>query len=282
MRALRWAGPVLLVVEAVLVVTGRLSLGSAALVFLAVEAALALLAAGQLATGVHRFRRERAGGADREEALAAALRAVLPGPAAAALLHEARTAGSLVLLLRRRRHGVPEGAVPIGYERALRPMAVTFLVVLVLELVVVELAVPWPGVRAALLVVGVWSLLAVAGIAAGNVVRPHVVTATTLRLRSGTWADVAVPLERVAGAGVRRRAAPDRTVAVTDGVLTMGVGGGTTVDVALIGPTDLTDGRRAHVVSAVRFAADDPAAAVAAIRAGVAAGSSLSPPSPAG
>ncbi|SDC88170.1 hypothetical protein SAMN05660690_2752 [Geodermatophilus telluris] len=264
MRALRWTAPGVLAVEAVLVLGGRLSVGAAALVFVGVEL---LLTAAVVAGATRRFGRERAGGGDRAQALAAALRAGLPRPVATALLHEARIVASLVLFLRRRRHGVPVGAVAIGYERALRPLAVTFLVLAVLELVVVEVAVPWPAVRAVLLVLGVYTGLVVAGMAAGNVVRPHVLTGTALRLRSGTWADVSIPLDRVAHATVRRRVAPDRTVAVEDGVLAMGIGGGTTVDVTLTAPTELTVGRRRETVSALRFAADDPADAVAAIRA---------------
>jgi hypothetical protein len=266
-RVLRWAGPALAVVEALLVLTGRLSVGRAVVVLVAVEALLAVTAVGTLLAGVRRFGAARAAGADGERALADALRQVLPGPVAAALLHEARIVRSLVLLLTRRRHGVPAGAVPVAYERALRPMGVTFLALAVVEVVVVEVAVPWRALRLVLLLAGLYTLLLVAGITAGNVVRPHVVTGTTLRLRSGTWADVAVPVAAVAAVGARRRAAPDRTVVVADGVLTMGIGGGTTVDVELSGPVPLTVGRHRHEVRALRFAADDPAAAVAAVRA---------------
>jgi hypothetical protein len=253
------------------VATGTLSLPQAAAVFLVVEALLALCALGQLTVGWRRYRQLRSDGAGREAALARTLRAVLPGPLAALVVHELAIGASLALLLRRRRSGVGPGVVPIGYDRALRPLVVTFLALSVLELVVVEVAVPWPTVRLVLLVGGVYTVLFAAGLAAANVVRPHLVTAHDLRLRSGTWADVAVPLDRVATVTARRRAAPDRTVAVVDEVLTMGIGGGTTVDVALREPTLLTVGRRTRAVRTVRFAADDPQAAVAAVRAALAA-----------
>jgi hypothetical protein len=126
-------------------------------------------------------------------------------------------------------------------------------------------------VRLVLLVAGGYTVLFCAGLAAANVVRPHLLSARELQLRSGTWADVAVPLDRVATVTARRRAAPDRTVAVDGEVLTMGIGGGTTVEVALREPITLTVGRQTSAVSAVRFAADDPQAAVAAIRAALAA-----------
>jgi hypothetical protein len=270
-RALRWSAPALLVTEAALVATGVLSLARAAAVFLAVEGLLALCALAQLGLGVRQYRRRRSDGADREAALTEALQAVLPAPVAALVRHELAIATSLALYLRRRRSGVEAGVVPIGYDRALRPLSVTFLALSMVELAVVEVAVPWPTVRLVLLVAGGYTVLFVAGLAAANVVRPHLVTAADLRLRSGTWADVPVPLDRIATVTARRRAAPDRTVSVVDDALVLGIGGGTTVDVELREPTVLPVGRRTHPVRAVRFAADDPHAAVAAVRASLAA-----------
>ncbi|MCZ2814872.1 hypothetical protein [Modestobacter sp. VKM Ac-2984] len=267
MRVLRWAGPAVLLVEVVLVAGGVLSLGSAALLFVLVEGLLALTVAGQLVAARRRYRQARTAGAEAEAALGEALRTVLPGPVAAAVHHELRLWASLVLLARRRRHGVPPGAVAIPYHRDLRPMAVTFLALTVVEVAVVELAVPWTTVRWVLLVAGVWTLLFVAGMAAANVVRPHVVTWEVLRLRAATFADVRVPLDRVASVAVRRRPAPDRTISVADDELVLGVSGSTGVEVRLTGPTTIGLGRRSATVTAVRFAADDPAAAVRALRA---------------
>ena len=190
LRYLRWTGPVLLVVEIVLVLTGRLGVGVAAAVFLVFEGVLALAAAGQLLGAAHSYRRGRAAGLGTEEAVLAAVQAALPAPVAFVVGHEVRMLSSLVLLLRGRRNGVPPGAVALPYDRALRPMAWLLLGVSVVELVVVELVVPWPAARLVLLLLGLWSLLFVAGMAAAWVVRPHVLTPEVLRLRSGTWADV--------------------------------------------------------------------------------------------
>lgn len=269
----------LLVAETLLVATGALSLARAAAVFLVIEGLLALCALGQLAVGLRCYRQQRSGGADREAALAAALRAVLPSPVAALVVHELAIGASLVLYLRRRRSGVGPGVVPIGYDLALRPLSLTFLVLSVLELVVVEFAVPWPTVRLVLLVGGGWTVLLSAGLAAANVVRPHLVTSRELRLRlrSGTWADVSVPLDRIATVTARRRSASDRTASVVEDALVLGIGGGTTVDVQLREPTVLTVGRRSATVRAVRFAADDPRAAVTAIRAALAAAVPVAP-----
>lgn len=265
-RALRWAGPALLVAELALVLTGRLSLRTAAVVLVALEAALALVAAGQLAGGIRWYRRQRAGGADREQALQDALRAVLPGPVAVVVRHELLLWSSLVLLARGRRQGVPDGAVAISYDAALRPVGLLLVGLSVVELVVLELVVPWQRVRLVLLVLGAWTLLLVLGITAANIVRPHVVTAGRLRLRSGTFADVQIPLDRVATATVRRRDAPSSKALLLDaGVLVIGVSGTTDADVDLIEPPVVQTSRGACTAHAARFAADDPAAAVRAL-----------------
>lgn len=266
-RLLPWAGPVLLAVELALVVTGRLSLGAAAGVFVALEAVLALLTAGQVVAGVRRYRAERGTGADPGQALEVALRSVLPAPVAFVVRNEAQLVASMVLLLRRRRHGVPPGAVPISYDRALRPMGLLMLGVAIVELLVVELVLPWPSARLVLLILSVYTLVVVLGIVASNTVRPHVVTADTLRLRAGSWADVRVPLDAVADARARLGDAPNRSVAVVGDALVMGVAGATTVEVRLRDEVLLDLGRRSAVVSTVRFAADDPAAAVLALAA---------------
>ena len=214
------------------------------------------------ALGVRVYRHERQGGADRDEALDAAVQASLPGPVAFLVRNQVQLLSSLVLLARRRRHGVPPGAVALGYDRAVRPLAVVMLVLSVVELAVIELAVPWPTVRLVLLVLGAYALLFVLGMTAANTVRPHVLTADQLRLRSGSWADVRVPVHRVATALAQTRHAPSSVVSVTGDELVMGVAGTTNVEVRLVGPTPISTGRGSRDVSTVRFAVDDPRAAV--------------------
>lgn len=246
--------------------TGRLSLRTAAVVLVALEAALALTAAGQVAGGIRCYRWQRAGGADREQALQAALGAVLPGPVAVVVRHELLLWSSLVQLARGRRHGVPDGAVAISYDVALRPVGLLLVGLSVVELAVLELVVPWQPVRLVLLVLGAWTLLLVLGITAANIVRPHVVTAEHLRLRFGTFAEVQIPLDRVATAAVRRRDAPSSKALLLDaGVLVIGVSGTTDVDVDLTQPTVVQTSRGPVTVQAARFAADQPAAAVRAL-----------------
>lgn len=182
------------------------------------------------------------------------------------LRHEAQMLTSLLLLVRRRQHAVPAGAVAIGYDKALRPIGMALLGLSVLELVAIELALPWPTVRLVLFVLGAYTLLFVLGMIAANHVRPHVLTAQQLRLRSGTWADIRIPLVPGAHVTTRHRDAGTKTVTVDGDVLAMGVGGMTNVEIAFGEPIEVDTRRGTHTVRMVRFAADDPQAAVRALR----------------
>ena len=265
-RAAKWAGPALLLVEVILVLTGRLSLRAAAVVFVVLEVLLGLVAVSQLAGGTRRYRQQRAAGMDAEDAVRDALRAVLPRPVAAVVTHELLLWSSLVQLARRRRHGMAPGSAAIPYDAALRPMMLALVAVSVVELVVLELVIPWQPVRLVLAVLGVWGLLMVLGMTAANVVRPHVVSDDELRLRSGAWAQARIPLHAVATVAARRRHSEGGGALLVEGALVIGVCGGTDVDVHLHEPTRLTTSRGEVTVDVVRFAADDPAAAVRALR----------------
>ena len=268
MRAMRWATPVVLVVLLVLVLTGWLSPGEAIVALVVVEAAMALAALLQGATGVWSYRTARRGGADREAAFEAAARTALPGPIATAVLHEATLVHSLLLWVRGRQHGVPPGAVAIPYGRDGRAVGIALLVVSFVELVVVELVIPWPTVRLVLLLLGVYGALIVLGFIAGPIVRPHVLTEDSLRLRASTWADVTLPLDTIARASQRRGGA-DGILAFTGTTLVLAVDDQTQLHLELDGSRTFRQGRRSGSADSVRFSADDPAAAANAITAAI-------------
>ena len=272
MRALRWATAVVPVVLLALVLTGWLSPGEAIVVLVVVEAAMAL-AALLRATGVASYRTARRGGADREAAVEAATRTALPGPIAAVILHEARLVHSLLLWVRGRQHGVSPGAVAIPYGRDSRAVGIALLVVSFVELVVVELVIPWPTVRLVLLLIGVYGALIVLGFIAGPIVRPHVLTEDSLRLRASTWADVTLSLDTIARASQRRGGA-DGILTFTGTTLVLAVDNQTQLHLELDGSRTFRQGRRSGSADSVRFSTDYPADAASAITAAVRASQS--------
>jgi hypothetical protein len=178
---------------------------------------------------------------------------------------------SLVLWVTRRRHGVPPGATAVPYSAAQTPLMLVFLGVMVVELVVVEIVLRALHVPAAvrgpiLLLDGYTVLIALAIIAAG-VTRPHVISADEIRIRYGAFFDLRVPRELVAEVRRVRNYNEKGMVSTGDGWLAVAVAAQTNLLLELAEPVLAVRplGRRVQVRT-VRFFADDPTAAIDALR----------------
>ncbi|WP_098026348.1 hypothetical protein [Streptomyces sp. st115] len=210
----------------------------------------------------------RRDGAGRREALRSAVGALVPVALRRLVVHEFRALHSLGLWVARRRHRIPEGALPVPYTELQTGVMYAFAFVSVLETVVLALVIPWPLVHAILLVVDVYGVVVVLAIHAACVTRPHVVEADgSLRLRYGALFDLRVPAAVIAAARVDRRFPGGGLVRVDeDGTLDLAVGSQTTLTVELTEPVEFVRplGRRG-TARTLRFNADDPRAAVAAL-----------------
>ncbi|WP_137235208.1 hypothetical protein [Streptomyces sp. BPSDS2] len=210
----------------------------------------------------------RRDGAGRREALRSAVGTLVPVALRRLVVHEFRALHSLGLWVVRRRHRIPEGALPVPYTEPQTGVMYAFAFVSVLETVVLALVIPWPLVHAILLVVDVYGVVVVLAIHAACVTRPHVVEADgSLRLRYGALFDLRVPAAAIAAARVDRRFPGGGLVRVDeDGTLDLAVGSQTTVTVELTEPVEFVRplGRRGSART-LRFNADDPRAAVAAL-----------------
>lgn len=217
------------------------------------------------------WRAGRRGGAGRREALGGALRAVVPVAVRRLVAHELRALHSLGLWALRRRHAVPDTALAVPYTGPQTAMMYGLVFVSVVETVMLALLIPWPAVHRILLVVDVYGVLLVLAMHAACVTRPHVVGADgSLRLRYGALFDLRIPAASIAAARVERRFPEGRLAQLRpDGVLDLGVGSQTTVTVELTAPLGFVRplGGRGRA-NAVRFHADDPRAAVAALTRG--------------
>jgi hypothetical protein len=159
------------------------------------------------------------------------------------------------------------GDVAFGHAGPVKPIFVVFIVLSALEIPILDLIitrlVPWPAVRYVALAAGVYGLVWMIGLLGALLTSPHLVGDAGIRIRNGTSVDVTIPWEAVDRVGHRYRSLPSsRAVQVEDGVLYLGTGGQTSVDVALREPLTLL----AHTVREVRFYADDPKALVALAR----------------
>ncbi|MFI6056795.1 hypothetical protein [Streptomyces sp. NPDC051286] len=213
----------------------------------------------------------RRAGDGRRATMGAVLRTVVPEKVRRLVAHELRALHSLGLWMRRRRHAVPEGALAVPYTGPQTAMMYGLVFVSLVETVMLALLIPWPAVHRTLLVLDVYGVLLVLALHAACVTRPHVVGADgSLRIRYGGLFDLRVPATTVATARVERRYPEGRLVQLhPDGVLDLVVGSQTTVTVELTRPVEFVRplGKRGWART-VRFHADDPRAAVAALTRG--------------
>ncbi|MEV0564032.1 hypothetical protein [Dactylosporangium sp. NPDC050588] len=182
---------------------------------------------------------------------------------------DAKGAVSLALWLTGRRHGVPAGAVPVPYFGAQAPALLVFLGAMVVEFFVVEVVLRSLGapfaVRAVLLALDGYSIMLALAVIAAYVTRPHVVSATEVRIRSGAFFDLSVPREQVASVRRIRAYNEKGSVRVDGGTLTVAVSSQANLQLELTGPVTAVRPLGATCeVRTVRCFADDPDAALAA------------------
>lgn len=166
-----------------------------------------------------------------------------------------------------RRPRVRPGATGFGYSKAVEPIIWVFIVVSAIEVVVVHLLLPWPPVRAMLLILGVWGLSWMVGMLASVKVNVHELNEAGLRARYGGSVDVFVPWSAVAGVRLHRYDLPSsRTVQLSAGpggtVLSIGVSSQTNVRVSLREPVAVTLPRGVQTIVELRCYADDARAFV--------------------
>ncbi|MET1058333.1 MAG: hypothetical protein ABWX84_01965 [Nocardioides sp.] len=197
----------------------------------------------------------------------------LPGLLREALLLELALYRSLGRWVARR-PDVPRGATPIGYSRLVVPMLWLWIFGSSVEVVVVEVVLrhvdqAWAAaVRVPLLVLGVWGVLWMLGMLASYRVRPHLLTDTDLRVRSGarTWLDV--PLEAVASSRPVEHELPGvlRSLHVDDALALVGAGGRTNLELVLAGPTTVSSSMGELTVGRVGLWVDEPREIAAQLR----------------
>lgn len=199
------------------------------------------------------------------------VRSVVPVPARRVMSFDLRGMVSIALWIARRSHGVPAGAVAVSYSRAQTPMTALFLFFMVVELFALEVvlrALHAPVVlRSVILLVDAYTVVAVLAMLAAAITRPHVVSAQEVRIRYGAFFDLRVPRDRIAE--VRRAGNHNERgmVTVAGDQLAVAVTSQTNLVLELTEPVTVVRplGRQARVRT-VRFYADDPAAAHAALR----------------
>jgi hypothetical protein len=218
-----------------------------------------------------RYRALRQDGARRAAALRVAIEQIVPEKVRRIMGFEAKGMVSLALWAGRRRHGVPPGAVTLSYHREQTALLYGFLFACVIELVGVEIllrSLDAPaGLRAVLLALDAYGILIALAVIASYITRPHVVTADELRVRSGAFFDLLIPRRLITGIRHKHNYNETGMINIDGDCLALAANGQTNLIVELTEPVVAVRplGRREHVRK-LRFFADDPSAAVEALR----------------
>jgi hypothetical protein len=179
---------------------------------------------------------------------------------------------SLVLWATRRHHEVPPGATALPYAREQASFLLIILFVTVVETVVLDLLLSGIGapawLRVPLLVLHLYSIVAIAAVGTGCATRPHVVTPGELRVRYGVFLDLRVPRELIASARLSSCYNEPGMVTLRDARLGVAVSSQTNVVLELTAPVTVTLplGRRAEATR-VHFFTDTPGTALTALKA---------------
>lgn len=140
-----------------------------------------------------------------------------------------------------RRPAIPPGSTAVTYGQAVAPLMWLFTIGSAVEVVAVDLVLHqlgWTAVRIPVLVLGVWSLMWMAGLLAAIRTRPHVVTATELRLRAGPRREVVVPLSHIASVSTHEHelSSSMKSIEARADLLLVGVSGRTNLQLSLSPP----------------------------------------------
>jgi len=178
--------------------------------------------------------------------------------------HELRLFACLVLWLARRTHGVGAGRA-FGYARGQGAMMFGFAFVCVIETIgMAVLLRDLPTLHHIMLFLDVYGVVVVVELHAASVVRPHVLDASSLRIRNAAHVDLRIPLERIAS--VRRETRSTHEKRADE--LNLAIGAQTTITLELTEPVrHFTFLGRPRDVRVIRFHADEPDELVSEIRA---------------
>jgi hypothetical protein len=205
------------------------------------------------------FRQARSADRGRAAALSAGLAEALPAPVTWFLRTEAGIVRALCWAVSRRRAVEPTDVV-IPYTDRIGVLLGMTAGLGGVEAVVVHVLVPWAPVRWALLVLSVYGLLWVIGLAFSLRQHPHVLRGDELLLRFGHFRTTHVPLAHLLGARREVRNGHKHNVEIGDG--TLSVAGETAVELEFSPAAEIEVRGRSEHVTSVRFFADDPRAAV--------------------
>jgi hypothetical protein len=175
-----------------------------------------------------------------------------------------------------RRPAIPRGAAGFAFHKPVLTILVVFIVLSAVEIPIVDLIVhPWPVVRIALLVAGIWGVTWMIGLLCAYLMRPHTVGPDGIRVRGGLETDVALSWNDIASVARSPRIDQPKAPKVVESggcrTLVLRINDETVIEIELERPTVVRlpgHGRNGgeQMVTAVRIWVDDAQAFMDEVR----------------
>lgn len=168
---------------------------------------------------------------------------------------------------------VPADAVALPARRGVWQLPTMFSAAIMIEIVAVELLLPWLWLRLVLLATSLYALPLMWGVIAARMIRPHYLTAEELVLRRGNTVVAQIPRHQITAARLDRRFSAEQWD-ISAEVLTLGGQDGTNVLLTVAGPVPAGHDRwpwqpkRSSPVSTVLLWLDEPRDLVEPVLAG--------------
>ncbi|MDR1186910.1 MAG: hypothetical protein LBK95_05565 [Bifidobacteriaceae bacterium] len=254
-------------VNAALVASGVIDLARAGRVVVLAEAS-ALDATWVTTAILVAWGSRRAGGI--VPALRELVRVVVPIGVRRAARAELGTFANLARWARGRRNGRAPDASIHAYTKGMFMLPVVFAALSAVEVVVIELIVPWQWLRLTLLALTVYGVALLLGMLAGRVVNPHLVTDREVVLKLGSHEVARIDRADIAAVTANRRFSPVNPE-IRDGQAVLATFEGTNVELRLRRPVNaclptwLGRATEPGPVTVVRLNLDDPCEFVGAL-----------------
>lgn len=242
-RVLKLILPLVVILEVFLVWSGMISLGSAVLVVICIEAFIFALATGGLLLARHRYHSDRSLGLDRWTALEDALSQIMPHKAVRLLLHEPRifiALGQWIFRRAKLEHN------DFGYHRrsVMRALLPMMIVVAPVELAVLHLLLhifsAWIWLHFALLALEIYGISWLFGFYASLVTLPHRLEKEGLCFHYGAFVEGFVPYAGIEEVMLQERKPPKAQDGLhrvpSEEALYLAVGGRTNITLHLRSP----------------------------------------------
>jgi hypothetical protein len=175
-----------------------------------------------------------------------------------------------------RRPAVPRGAIGFRYHQPVQTILIVFIVLSAVEIPIFDLIVhPWPAIRIAFLILGIWGLTWMIGLLCGFFMRPHTVGPEGILVREGLEISIPVSWDDIASVSRIRGVDEPKTPKITESLgvrsLSVRMQDETNVEIALERPVAVKLPGRGpkggiHEVDVIRLWVDDRDAFMDAVR----------------